>query len=401
MTTNIRMYDCGFGDCFRISHGDEHLYVDFGTHWSYPPQDVTKVDRYKQITDDMPRSFDFLLSHYHYDHYSGALHMGYNKQKKFHKVYIPDIWTGRKSVPAINCILMFYLFSKAALTNNLTLFDLLKKICDRSGRIYLVSRGTPIEKDYIALWPEKDMVESNAALLWSKLKTKIPFAQKLDEISCELRDIVLRMVDQRDEASLENYKSDLENLKEKFLSLAHQLPVGRRMPANLKDFVHEANIVFHNKAYIKKQNADSKIRNILFTGDADPRLKFGDKNENVWDFIKNNRDGKGTFHENYDVIKIPHHGTNAYHVDLAKYCSIENAMFLIPNGKRKPNPASKTANNPDGWGISAQYSTDANSHTCKVFCSNNQSCGAVNPNCSCNSKEIIFSSPTNFYIDIK
>ena len=103
------MYNCAFGDCFRITKSDapnRHesvLFVDFGIHKlckrnSNEPTNW-RSQRYQAIVDDILGTYplntphnnvDFLLSHYHYDHYSGLDYLPNNW--KFDNVYIPDVW---------------------------------------------------------------------------------------------------------------------------------------------------------------------------------------------------------------------------------------------------------------------------------------------------------------------
>ena len=57
----IRMYECGFGDCFRLREANQvDLYVDFGIHsssWS----GNDKTNRFDNIIADMNEKKDFLL----------------------------------------------------------------------------------------------------------------------------------------------------------------------------------------------------------------------------------------------------------------------------------------------------------------------------------------------------
>ena len=69
MTTKIRMYHCGFGDCYRLTDKNaKHLYVDFGILRLCPNLDEWKQKQYDFIINDMPPQADFILTHYHYDH---------------------------------------------------------------------------------------------------------------------------------------------------------------------------------------------------------------------------------------------------------------------------------------------------------------------------------------------
>ena len=82
----------------------------------------------------------------------------------------------------------------------------------------------------------------------------------------------------------------------------------------LTRFGNEISIVFQNF------KAD---RNILFTGD------FGKKMN--WSFIEKNRDGLVKLHSCYDVIKIPHHGTDSYYHSFLKRIQATSEL-MIPNG---------------------------------------------------------------------
>ena len=59
----IRMYECGFGDCFRLREANQvDLYVDFGIHsssWS----GNDKTNRFDNVIADMNEKKDFLLTH--------------------------------------------------------------------------------------------------------------------------------------------------------------------------------------------------------------------------------------------------------------------------------------------------------------------------------------------------
>lgn len=89
MGTEIKIYECGFGDCFRIANEYKTLYVDFGTlSSSYKKEEREK--KYNQIIEEMPEYKDFLLTHYHQDHYSGAIYMA-EQGEKFDNVFnVPD-----------------------------------------------------------------------------------------------------------------------------------------------------------------------------------------------------------------------------------------------------------------------------------------------------------------------
>ena len=98
----------------------------------------------------------------------------------------------------------------------------------------------------------------------------------------------------------------------------------------LTRFGNEISIVFQNF------KAD---RNILFTGD------FGKKMN--WSFIEKNRDGLVKLHSCYDVIKIPHHGTDSYYHSFLKRIQATSEL-MIPNGYIKQH-----------WDVSSKYNADS------------------------------------------
>ena len=68
----IRMYECGFGDCFRLREANQvDLYVDFGIHsssWS----GNDKTNRFDNVIADMNEKKDFLCLSYRGCHRSAA-----------------------------------------------------------------------------------------------------------------------------------------------------------------------------------------------------------------------------------------------------------------------------------------------------------------------------------------
>ena len=57
----IRMYECGFGDCFRImQEGQRDLYVDFGTLQSNSSKS-DREEKFKNIINEMNDDKDFIL----------------------------------------------------------------------------------------------------------------------------------------------------------------------------------------------------------------------------------------------------------------------------------------------------------------------------------------------------
>lgn len=372
------MFDCGFGDCFQIENTSlRDLLVDFGIHNSSMAR--RKKQRYDEIINKLPDNCDFLLTHYHKDHYAGALYMGQNSSttKRFQDVYIPDVWNQQDNIDVVKLLLLHDAISGANLNNNISLIDFLIFICNQKGSIHFISRGKTIQNCYIALWPDFSHIKSLADRIINSIKETNNensfFLEQIEGTSNSLINITQRMSELTRDSS-EQIRSDLN---QELRALLHtydslrNININRKQRYELSKFGNTISIVFQNK-----QEAD---RNILFTGDVE---------QDIWTKIEQPCD-KLYLNNDFDVIKIPHHGTKSHYHDFSRYCS-DNTFFLIPNGNIKMN-----------WKIFAQYSSDANSKRASVVCPDNNSCLATNfaSVCSCQKPNCI-NKTENFYIDI-
>lgn len=367
---HIRMYNCYFGDCFKIenSNGND-LLVDFGIH----PLTTIKVNREKrfdEIHDDIKsEKLDFLLSHYHVDHYNGVVYVNDKFGYKFEDVYIPDIW----KTPAVSVHLLQILLERSILYRKTTLFSFLKAICKDHSIIHLIQRGRIIQKQYIALWPTGKYVADRAKTLLADIQDDYSFSdsdkENLTNYSNKLIQIV-QVIESGD------YQGDtmivqINELEEEFLN--HEWEFGsKKLPRGvlykLRDFGNDISIVFQNRE-------DNKAENLLFTGD------FGE-DEDLWDFIESNDDKLKycDMHRNYRVIKVGHHGTRDYYHSYVEKID-ENSNLFIPNDGETKN-----------WNISSDYSLNAVTHDVHVVCSTANACEARINNkgvCTCTKRDII------------
>ena len=361
---NIRMYDCMFGDCFRVEpETDKYnpLYVDFGIHHRSAPK-ISREDRYKKIIEDMPDHKDFLLTHYHEDHYDGVIYMYQNFPcQRFDNVYIPDIWNISGSVYFVSLILLKGLLGNYYLNNNITLFSFLASICRNSGRIHFISKGDIVQKVYTVLWPEMDNI---------KVPNDLDIPDELREIASDIVRVMQRIGENGEVG--EEYATVFDGLNDRFRQLSQPDDPNNSNIRKLSDWENNISIVFHSTSRLK--------RNVIFTGDV-PKCR--------WRRIDQNRNSDRCAKSGgYDVIKIPHHGTTPYYHDFDPY-SHSSTSYMIPNG------------NYLGWQIDHQYSSLSTSSR-KVYCSNNNACKAVLANkgiCKCPNCTIINNSGT-FYVDV-
>ena len=365
MPTNIRMYNCAFGDCFRISHVDDaevsHLYVDFGIHRSCPNQHNWKQARYGEIIGDMPENSDFLLTHYHYDHYSGLLYMIRHSTYRFNNIYIPDIWNRDKSIDVIKLFLWKDVLTPTVLADGLSLIRFLLSICHASGKIYFISRGDPIQAQYVALWPTAQKVQRAADKVLRNIGGHHMIPEALEQIAEQLREIMLNISETNSNLEREQYLGTLTQMEDRLVEIAGEIEPDAANRRRLGEFAHSINIIF--------QNSNPEDRHILFTGDAE-------KSSRMWKFIEENTDHAVPFYEQYEVIKIPHHGTGPHYHDFSTI-SNENTTYLIPNGLIPE------------WPVDRQYSDNANIQNCAVYCSGKDACQAAAPRCNCTRGHII------------
>lgn len=386
MTTDIRMYNCAFGDCFRITRRNtagnfrQDLYVDFGIHKSCQKEPQGwKIQRYEAIINDMHptnpanqqnHNVDFLLSHYHCDHYSGLDYLPLNR--RFNNVYIPDVWSNEVDIRVVDLLLMRDAYTYGMLESGRSLISFLIKICHVSGRIYFVQRGRRIQNtSYTALAPSVNLINQNAArtLMHTGIGTENEFWGRIENIAQQLRGVVQTMHNTSNHEERQQLIPRLEELERQLAQITPDINTASTVRHKLSKFGNSINIIFHNHTPCS--------RNILFTGDAEGDSKDGAEQ---WALIEQNTDGRVPLHKKYHVIKIPHHGTTGHYHDFTGI-SAENAIYLIPNG-RKSN-----------WCIDQRYSQNANARNCSVYCSSNGACHAARHGCTCKHWNIVPEDP--------
>lgn len=341
----IRMYKCGFGDCFRISD-DKSLYVDFGYMKNIGcPDGIDKNHFFDYIIYDIKKNDknlqkDFLLTHYHEDHYNGAVYMFDSDNnpnpspKMFKNIYIPDIWRIENAVDAvaltlIKDIFIPYQFSR---NNHISIFDFIMGLCKTNGIIHFVGRGDVIQDKYIALWPSRDKVNEYAQKNYRRIvdQTNIDDASenRIRKISRILIKLIMLIVEYRSERreTLRRYAVLLNNI---YVDMCTRLRSRIKQTVFLNEFKNYISIVF--------QNLEECDNNVLFTGDVE---------KDTWGFIVNNEDNdpRCDMYEKYKVVKAPHHGTRPHYKDF------NTEILLIPNFWR---------NKYDTHYIDAKYLQDA------------------------------------------
>lgn len=343
----IRAYNCQFGDCYCIFNSSANpLYIDFGIHRRCGCNSC----RYDSIINDI-KSFsqkDFLLTHYHEDHYSGFVRMMENDEnhKTFGKVYLPFIPLDREQTKEALLIL------KMILTNGILRFkhdiDALKKhsfitlldsVYKATNEIVFLKRGDQLRGKYEVLWPDTGIVVDD-----------INRSNPLDsEVSEGLHDISVGLLGVL--RTKENNR--LSEFQEEYIGFASKIV------KNIKIYVSKTNNISNEHCIVFHNIEDVEGDNILFTGD------LGKKR--IWDILERE------LHNSYSVIKIPHHGTAGYYHDFTKWVR-EYSYLLIPNGSIL------------GWKICDKYAENLHDKSV-IIC--NEGCYCQQPTCICiNSKHV-------------
>ena len=347
----IRAYNCQFGDCYYILDNSANpLYVDFGIH----KRCRCNSCRYDSIIDDI-RSFgrkDFLLTHYHEDHYSGFIRMMENDKnhKTFGRVYLPCIPLNSKQTKEALLIIKLILTNgilrfkhDIEALNKLSFIRLLDSVYKATDEIVFLKRDDQLRDKYKVLWPDTGMVvrdiEKNNAL-----NSVIFDGQELDSISLGLLG-VLRIGNKED--------NRLKELQEDYIGFASE------SVKKIKAYVSKTNNISNEHCIVFHNIEDTEGKNILFTGD------LGKKR--IWNMLERE------LHSSYSVIKIPHHGTARYYHDFTnRIC--EGSYLLIPNGGVPE------------WKICAKYAANLYNKTFMVC---NEDCYCQQPICICiNSKHV-------------
>ena len=381
----IRMYNCYFGDCFCIESKKKNVYIDYGIHnhslsLCFPAKTAKKRrdTRHKEIMDDILAEDvlpDFLLTHYHLDHYSGLVYM--MKQLKmnppfkspvFDKFYLPDIWNVADRMP-LSILLLEDILKNAKLSKDkrsYTLYELVKFFTVGVQNVVFVKVGTELDfpTECVALWPDLNKISKDfPPMLEDISRVDKDFLDDLKNIALQFQELIRNYK----EITLEGSSSVVvlidEFIEKHYASLdfLNNEENKESMQVFLNSYDNDISIVFHNK-----HNSDT---NCLFTGDIPERYMKLIASASI-----------PRMHDKYYYIKIPHHGTDNHYYDFKTY---EPEVVMIPNGSCIS----------DSYRISQKYVSDFKNNT-RIYCSNCNWCEArPNPSinkCVCKYRNIIY-----------
>lgn len=313
----IRAYNCLFGDCYCIYNADDNpLYVDFGIHKRCSSSDDGHNKQYNSIIKDINnlKCKDFLLSHYHEDHYSGFVKMMKDSKnhKTFNTVYLPFIpleeGQTEEALLIIKTILMNGILRFKHDIKGLekqSFIKLLDSVYKATDTIVFLKKGDKVNNKYTILWPEVDTVVNDINKSKTLKKDSSEYFEKdLNGISRGLFDII-RTGSRNDNT----YK--LDRLQKEYISFASNIIY------KIKTYVSKTNNISNEHCIVFHNERDEGGNNILFTGDMGKKT--------IWNKIEHD------LHDSYSVVKIPHHGTTRYYHDFTNRAK-KDSYILIPNG---------------------------------------------------------------------
>lgn len=335
---SVTMFNCGFGDCFCIENEyvERPLYVDFGiiSGSLKSPKGLRELSEMKiGLHMWQQKEKDFLLTHFHEDHYSGILFLHGKKyfqdNMKFNTVYLPNVFDPSFQNTILSVIISTTNKSVYRLPK-LDLVEFLKILCDNKSNIRLISRGDRISKDLIALWPVKNLVEEESTTEISNLiENRVINASDVENLismATNINTAVGLMVN----GEFEKAKRKLEAINPKEnQALLDTLTKIKRKGNKLNELGNNISIVFQNE--IDPREACGEImeeyesRDILFTGDV---------SKSVWNMITHMPKCEPKdlrMFAKYHLIKIPHHGTESYYYNFEEYIVPGKTVCLIPN----------------------------------------------------------------------
>lgn len=319
---SIKMFDCGFGDSFLLAYNSKcnHLLVDFGVHSNSKTR--RKAPAYENVvrTVDSIKKKDFMLTHFHADHFSGMIYWqrwwgSTYRNHYFGSVIVPGI----NSLAVIKCLL---LLSLRCCHGEMRFIEFLEWYCRWGFRgLELVARGDEYN-DLKILWPDRNLLEEKATRFLEQINGDDLFGGKLNLLMDYAEGILKLLNDLRREDfnEYEKAKEVLYKVKkarkeaEELLTTAERMAYRKRVQQS--DFGNDCSIVFQYKE-LDGQNIE---RCCLFTGDV---------TQDAWAIME--APICPLMYDQYNVIKLPHHGTESHFHDFTRRIH-DDCKFLIPNG---------------------------------------------------------------------
>lgn len=333
------MINMGFGDCFVIENEGKKILVDCGSKCkSKYRQNLRFVD---------PDIEEVLITHFHEDHYNFINEACFWNLKK---VYLSPLFYSEKDKNVVEVYLFLLFFLMKRRFNSF--FNLWKWISTQN-RIRFLWAGDHFSKNkFKVLWPKKSTKQSSLSMITESIEGILGEVDKYFDNAKEIREKIenfrkylkrfidnlyyLYKLSQPEDSSFQDieidhkFKSFFESKTSKDLFTIDEireikkiiLSMNNKIKNDLIKSMNDCSVVFDGCVNNEK---------VLFCADASPNI------------INQIRKGiELSSEKKYKVIKVPHHGTKNYRVDLP-----DSEYYFIPND-----------NSRRGWQISGDILQD-------------------------------------------
>lgn len=314
MDHEVLMFDVGHGDCVLIVDDvDQGLLIDCG---SWIPRPYFSVPRFIENFSLVDNKCGFVVSHYHWDHYS-LFRWFRHPEALFSNIYLPDLpmmGSGRHATLAIMDFLKVSIFA------DFGNYRILPEIFTKTRRpIVFCKKGVPINEASLPLkvfWPDL----YHPSLGSKRVRQKSNDVRRIIEPIMDRYDI-LKPSMYRTNYSMERFFRDLETEEIKYRELPEQerkeiYQALEQVESNFSELANIFSIAFRTHRKRKSR--------FLFLGD-------------LASSILNQISIPGT--NRYDCIKAAHHGT-----EFGRALSNLSTAFILVSRNRRHKRVKKINN---------------------------------------------------------
>lgn len=349
MLESIKVINVGFGDSFilngNVSKEKYKILVDCGTKNSIDPRVITLVN------SSLSKTVSYgILSHFHDDHYKYLEKLDPNVEEFFLPNYLSPL-----NVSILVKAYLLYRNNTSVRKDSETMLrlDKIASCINPKGKLTFISikKNNPIQiiDEYRVLSPVKEN-EKNKKELIKKIDSFFTKQQLvlISEFSENFLSYLGEGIQYEDVISCSIEQANFQKLKNDLLNLEEMIDVQKiknnfSLTNGILKNQHKYCIVF-----------DRTVKNeipILFLGDVDKSIY----RKSIYPIIR---------HINYKYVKIIHHGTNPYYLEIYP----KSEFFIISNGSYR------------NWGISERYPRNNVYRKTKLICTDNNGCIYFNNN---------------------
>lgn len=328
---DVTMFQMGFGESILIHQDDSCLLVDCGSESSKRQQYFNNVN--KELDNYLHKAL--LVSHFHTDHINGIKYLSRENLHDFERIYLPHIFAADDY--SVELLITEYLL-EALLDRrrrSSQIWGCLIPMVEANRPVVLLRKGVSFHSagcSFQTLWPPE--ISENSKNVWEAFVEEHSVLQLPRQAIHELAQKTRRVVQQI--AGIADAPTQSETSGIELQALLQQFAVLRdgyiRTPwpndviaLDIRKAAWAAYKAIKNKneTSIVFQTTDESKQQILMTGDVTQDIMekvVAFDVSTIWPQKKQ-----------YDIIKVPHHGTERYYFDFSKYYNYR--QLYISNGE--------------------------------------------------------------------